>query len=78
MEVDGAVLRAVVDGFRDATGYFEDRTRRQLTDHDLPADPKTGETYPLDRFLDLLETVERGTGPNTVNRIGQAVPRALS
>lgn len=77
-EVDGVYVRAVVDGVRDATGYFEDRTRRLLAEHGLPAEPVAGETYSLDRFLDLLKTIERDTGPNTLNRIGQAVPKNVT
>jgi hypothetical protein len=77
-EVDGAVLQAVVDGIDEACGHFSDRAKRLLADHDLPAEPESGQSYPLEAFLDLLETIEHTTGPHTLARIGEAVPGLLT
>jgi hypothetical protein len=76
--VDGRLLQAVVDGVVESTGHFEDRTRTLLVDHGLDADPDAGTAYPLGAFRDLLATIGRETGPNTLDRIGRATARALA
>lgn len=75
--VDGRLLQAVIDGVVQSCGYFETRARKLLADSGLDTHPEAGTSYSFDRFLDVLETVERTTGPNTLNRIGRAVPELV-
>lgn len=76
--VDGQFVRAVIDGVTASCGYFEDRARRLLAESGLDSHPSTTDSYPLSAYVDVLETIEETTGPNTLNRIGQAVPRLLN
>lgn len=38
-------------------------------------DPNPDEWYPLDRFIEVLETVEKDVGRNALTKVGEATPQ---
>lgn len=74
--VDGRLVEAFVAGVVDACGHFEARARRILADNGID-EVRLDESYPLGQYLDALREIQQTTGPNTLNRIGRAVPTRL-
>lgn len=77
VEVNGRIVRLVVDGLRDLPDEHETRSREILTRHGLE-DPNRDDWYPLVEFLDALEAIGTTLGDETLARLGTMIPEGAA
>jgi len=70
VEVNGETVLSIVDGM----GVFTDRGYRILADHGI-RDPKPGQWYELQSYLNAFKAIFELTGEFTLFNIGKMIPR---
>lgn len=69
VEVNGETVLAIVDGM----GSFKDMAVKVLTDCGIP-NPKPGQWYPQQAWLDAFKKIADTIGSNTLYSIGKKIP----
>jgi hypothetical protein len=73
--VIGENVKVCVDG---VMSVFQSRIRELLDEEGIEApDPRSGEWYPMSKFLDVLEAIEADSGENTLRKVGEATPQFI-